>query len=85
MHTELKLRELHRFGDGPVLGGQDEVVTQYEVLNMPPEQQAWVLLRNDYRWKVLREKSGIQGQSTGTYNSAEDALAAIQRGISGHD
>jgi hypothetical protein len=30
-------------------------------------------------WQILRIKNGVQGDWTGAYNKAADALAALQR------
>lgn len=43
-----------------------------------PDEQAWTA-EMDYRWQVLRVKKGVQGQWTGDYKTAQDALAALQK------
>jgi hypothetical protein len=75
----LTLHGVMRAGDGSDLTKWTDTV-QYEVRGLPPEQQAWIADMHD-GWQILRVKNGVQGQWTGRYDSAEEALAVLQRNI----
>jgi hypothetical protein len=66
--------------DGPVYGSG--IVTKYRVGGMPVGEQAEIANwgapnRND--WQILRIKNDTQGDWTGHYESADAALAVIQK------
>ena len=52
----------------------------YQVDGLPRGERALVGERaGSHRWEILRNKDGEKGDWTGDYNSAEDALAALQK------
>ena len=74
LHAEGWTRDGPAFGVGPVF--------VYRVGGMPQEEQAKIANygaphRND--WRILRTKAETQGEWTGHYESAEEALAALQQ------
>lgn len=74
MRTTLTLRpfrETDRFHHG-------DHVSQYTVHELPPGDRI-VISEMEHRWQILRTQGGHQGDWTGDYKSAEDALAAIQK------
>jgi len=76
MKTMLTLRPAARVGSGPDLRNWDKIF-QYEVEGLPPGQEAWIA-EIDFRWQILRVKDGLQEGWTGSYKSAEEALAALE-------
>jgi hypothetical protein len=77
----LSLRAIARAGDGSDIGNWTDVI-QYEVQGLPFEERVWVAnFGGPYRhdWRILRAKGGVQSDWTGHYESAEEALAVIQR------
>jgi hypothetical protein len=64
-------------GTGPVI--------QYSVVGMPQGQEAsianWQASHSEAIWKILRVKAGAQSDWTGTYKTAEEALAVLQKEI----
>lgn len=69
-------------GSGPVDPDVPfEVVFGYEVCGLPEGHGALIKNLDHPRdlWSILRFRNGImQGEHTGSYRSAEDALAALQ-------
>jgi len=76
MKNTLTLREVGHAGSGLDMSKWDKVF-QYEVLGLPPTEQAWIA-EMDHVWQILRVKDGVQGHWTGSYKSAEEALAALE-------
>lgn len=77
---KLTLHEIGWVGDGPTFGSGE--VYQYRVGHMPPGYQALIAnfgapRRND--WKLLRIEEDVQEEWAGHYESAEDALAVLQK------
>lgn len=72
----LRLRAISRSGDGPDVCKWEGIVN-YEVLGLAPGEQGWIG-QTDNHWQILRANNGVQGNWTGSYNSAEDALVALQ-------
>ena len=57
-------------GTGPVY--------RYRVGGLPQGEEADLAL-SSYEWRILRTRDRIQGKWTGSYGSADDALADLQR------
>jgi hypothetical protein len=73
--TKLKLR--------PISGTQNfqhgDHTYQYEVDGLPLGERASIAEDGvSHRWQILRTKDGVQGNWTGDYETAVDALAALQ-------
>ena len=71
----LTKHEEDRISQGPVLGTGP--VVRYKVGALPPGEEA-ALANFNGKWKILRVRNGVQGQWAGEYQSADDALAALQ-------
>jgi hypothetical protein len=69
----LTLRALGTSGSGPVIGSEPY---RYEVIGLPTGSGA-VLARLSGVWKILRIERGKYYAWTGSFVSAEDALAPI--------
>jgi hypothetical protein len=80
MSTTFTLRPIGRSGEGSDSSKWDHVY-QYEVLGLPPAQRATIAEMEGRRWKTLRTQDGVQGSWVGEYETAEDALGALQREI----
>lgn len=81
IRVSLSLLAIGLVGEGLALSKLDEVF-QYEVRGLPPGEQAWISNFGgpyDQEWKILRAKGGVQSDWTGEYESAEAALAVIQK------
>jgi hypothetical protein len=78
--TTLTLRPIGRSGEGSDSSEWTHIY-QYEVLGLPMEQRATIAEMEGRKWKTLRTEDGVQGSWTGEYETAEDALAALQREI----
>jgi hypothetical protein len=76
---KLTLRAIAHIGEGPSLT-ENRRVYQYEVLGLPPGQQAWIA---DYRggWKILRVIDGVQGEWEGAHASADEARHALEQTV----
>ena len=80
IRRSLTLHEIGWLRDGPTFG--TGVVFQYRVGNLPPGVQ--VLISNfgtPHRdvWKIMRIEDDLQEEWNGSYESAEQALAALQK------
>ena len=80
-HT-LTLHQEASIGDKSVYGSGTVFI--YRVGGMPAGEEAMISncgapTRND--WRILRIKGGIQSKWTGHYESAEAALAVLQREV----
>ena len=76
----LFLREVSRSRSGPVAGSGP--VIQFTVQGLPAGQEAHIANMGGHAgesWKILRIKDGVQGEWTGAYKKAVDALAAVKR------
>jgi len=76
----LTLHEIGWVRDGPIFG--TGTVYQYRVGHMPPGYQALIANfgaphRND--WKIMRIDDDAQEEWNGSYQSAEEALAVLQK------
>ena len=70
---------------GPPITQSDEpttvhdVILAYAVLGLPPNESAQIHdFGGDQGWRIRRVKDGVAGDWQGSYESAEDALAALQ-------
>jgi len=72
----LTKRETGRSHTGPVIGTGP--VIRYAVNGMPEGETA-DLADFGGRWRILRTQNGFQGEWTGDYGTADDALAALQK------
>ena len=54
-------------------------VYQYRVGGLPAGEEAWIAEFPHEGWRILRSKSGVQGEWTGHYKSADDALETLQK------
>ena len=54
---------------------------QYEVVGMPPGQEARIgrFTPHPDRWRILRIIDGKQGEWEGSYDTAEQALATLEK------
>jgi hypothetical protein len=78
--TKLTLREVSRSRSGPIAGSGP--VIQLAVQGLPAGQEAFIANMGSNAkesWQILRIKNGAQGDWTGAYKKAVDALAALQR------
>lgn len=81
LHTPLSLRATGHAGEGSDMRNWIDVF-QYEVENLPSGERAWVANfggPHQANWRILRAENGVQSDWTGDYESAEAALAAIQK------
>lgn len=77
--TKLSLRPIAHIGSGPSLN-EDRRVIQYEVVGLPPGEQAYIFDQPHQGWQLLRL---IGGQATGAgwhgkYATAQDALRYLE-------
>jgi hypothetical protein len=80
-YVKLTLNTIGRAGTGSDLTKWDQVY-QYEVRGLPSGEQAWIAnfgSRYKESWRILRARNGVQSDWTGEYQSAEAALAELQR------
>jgi hypothetical protein len=75
--TRLTLRAIAHIGKGPSLT-EDRRVFQYEVLGLPPGQQAWIAFFQGEGWRILRVIDGKQGKWEGAYAQADEARGALE-------
>lgn len=78
MYNQLTLQALAwaRRGDVALTGP----VIEYLALGMPPQQKALIANfegRNGNRWRILHMQDGVSGEWTGSYKTAEQALAQL--------
>jgi len=76
----LGLQPIGRVSDGPIFGSGN--VYQYRVTHMPVGHQALIAnfgapLRSD--WRIMRIDDDMQEEWNGHYESAEEALAILQK------
>ena len=67
----------------PDLSKWDQVF-QYEVVGLPPFEQAWIAnFGSPYReeWRILRATKGAQSDWSGNYGSAETALVGLRKDL----
>jgi len=76
----LTLRPYGRVGSG-FARPEDLSVFQYMVEGLPSGQEASIAKMKGSHWHVLRRHGGVQGPWTGDYETAEEALAALQREV----
>jgi hypothetical protein len=71
----LTLRAIAHIGEGPDLR-KNRRAFQYEVLGLPPGQQAWIA---DYEggWRVLRVIDGKQGKWSDPFETKEETLNTL--------
>lgn len=80
---DFAMRPIAHSGKGPDLS-IDRRVIQYEVIGLPPGQQAWIA---DWRaggsssWKILRVVDGDQGEWEGAYPTADEALGVLEHEV----
>lgn len=80
----LTLRAIASFSKGPDLRGE-RYVFQYEVLGLPPNQEAWIADMNG-GWRILRVIDGRQGKwSDGPHKTKEAAVAALAEQVNQPD
>lgn len=73
----LTMRVIGHIGSGPSLT-VDRRPYQYEVIGLPPGQQAWIADYN-HAWRILRAVNGEHlGDWAGSYPTAQDALKALE-------
>lgn len=72
----LKLEAMSWFRN--VSEGSQRVIQYRVVAGLPPESQAWIAYFGHEGWRILREIHGVQGHWHGNYESAEEAIAALQ-------
>src|SRR3989304_4918262 len=77
MPIKLTKREVASFRSGPVYGTGRAF--KYKVGGMPPGEEATITESPNQGWRILRTKNGVQGDWTGEYESADEALAALQK------
>ena len=80
MKRTLTLLPFSRSRIGPVVGTGP--ITQYEVTGFPPGQEASIANFGSVHrdsWRIFRVKDSIDSGWMGDYNTAEDALAALQQ------
>ena len=75
----LTLRPIMFLGDGSVsdLDSMEREVIQYEVVGLPPKQNV-LIGKKDGHWRILRVRNDVPGTWSGTYLTAEAALAALK-------
>jgi hypothetical protein len=75
----LTLRAIASIGEGPSLTGNRRVF-QYEVLGLPPGQQAFIA---DFEggWRLLRVVDGQQGNWSNPHLNKEEALDTLARAL----
>lgn len=78
MKTTLTLRPSGRSGNGLDISDHDHVY-QHDVLGLPPGHSASIAEMEGLRWKILRMNDAIQGSWMGDYETAEEALAVLQK------
>ncbi len=72
----LTLHVIAKTGSGPDLRNWQRVV-QYEVKGLPKGEEAWIGETHG-NWRLLRSSNAVMGNWTGEYNSAEEALKALE-------
>lgn len=75
--NRLTMRVIATFGTGPDLRAPDRRPLQYEVMGLPPGQQAWIAEFNR-KWRIMRVVNGVQREWSGSYDTAEDALRELE-------
>jgi hypothetical protein len=80
---KLTLRAIAHAAKGPDMM-KDRRPIQYEVLGLPPGQQAWIANLN-HVWKILRVINGEQGDWDGTFASADEALQELEQQVIASD
>jgi len=76
----LTMHEIARSRIGPVIGTGS--VIQYRVDGLPPGEDAFIANFGgcyEESWRVFRIKSGVAGRWDGYYQTADDALVALQK------
>ena len=67
------------------LNSAPEATYYYQVNGMPDGQKGFITRKSgsilDPRWELRREKDGVSSDWTGSYKTADDALAAIQKEV----
>ena len=79
MSLTLTMHEIARSRIGPVAGTGS--IIQYRVGGLPPGEGAFIANFGgcyEVSWRVFRTKSGVAGRWDGYYDTADDALAALQ-------
>lgn len=74
---KLTIHPTMQFRDGPQITGTGPVIA-FRVGGVPNGQQADIATFNQV-WRILRVINGVQGEWTGEYATADDALAALER------
>ncbi len=77
---KLTIHPIGWVGDGPTFG--TGIVYQYRVANMPPGCQALIAnfgAHQGNHWKILRIEDDVQDEWNGNYETAEQALAVLQK------
>jgi hypothetical protein len=77
MNVTLTKHEIARSRDDRLIGP----IIQYRVGGLPPEERAFIAkFGGSYEesWRVFHTKSGVAGCWDGYYDTADDALAALQ-------
>ena len=73
MHADAWISDGPVYRSGPAFG--------YRVMGLPPGEEARISNfggPNHANWRFLRTSNGKSGEWTGNYESAKDALAALQ-------
>jgi len=76
----LTMHEIARSRVGPVAGIGS--VIQYRVSGLPPGEEAFIANFGgcyEESWRVFRTKSGVAGRWDGYYDTANEALAELQK------
>ena len=74
LHTVGRSRTGSVYGTGPI--------SQHRVDGLLPGEEAWIAnfgSSHHETWRILRTKDGVKGDWTGTYKSAENALAVLRK------
>ena len=76
--NRLSMRAIAHIGSGPQLMENRRAI-QYEVLGLPPGEQAWIADFSGKGWRILQVVRGQQDNDwRGSYPTAQDALRAIE-------
>lgn len=75
--NRLSMRAIAHAGEGPSLSVNRRVI-QYEVLGMPPGQQALIAHFPNLGWQIMRIRDGQQTPYEGHYADADEARQALE-------
>jgi hypothetical protein len=58
-------------------------IFEYVVIGLPACEEAWIA-RIHGAWRILRSTNGVQGEWAGEYETAQQALAALEKELDAH-